>query len=199
MRRILLLQQLTAMLVCAALACTLLSACSDKKNEKLSYQQRVDALTGSLNFGDEQSYLSCFLPQYKTLFEAAEAAGDNANGDTADEDTANGDNDSGYTADVQVFSVKTVFDRAQYSGRLAAKMLDDKPLNDGELDELEKQMTEQIGMRAEFSKGRRTSVRFSARSGNEIISATREVLLVRYENMWYIYGDVIAEPLIEEG
>ena len=177
-------QQLTVMVVCTVLACTLLSACSDKKNEKLNYQQRVDALAGSLNYGDEQSYLSCFLPQYKSLFEAAETEED-----ATDEDTA----------DTQAYSVKTVFDRAQYSGRLAAKMLDDKPLDDSELDELEKQMTEQIGMRAEFSKGRRTSVRFSARSGNEMISADREVLLVRYENMWYIYGDVIAEPLIEEG
>lgn len=157
-------------IICAA-ALAFLTACSKSDKEQLNYEQPIEALEGSLNYGDEAGYLSCFLPQKKLEFESSE----------------------GY----QPGFISDVFNKADYSGRLKLKIVKDSPLEEKDVDELEKQLKEESGHKLDFSKARKVTLQFLAPNGKDLKSTEREFYLVRYENNWYFYGDVMTSPAVD--
>ncbi len=161
----------TGLIIICAAALAFMTACSESDKEQLNYEQPIEALEGSLNYGDEAGYLSCFLPQKKLEFESAE----------------------GYEPGF----ISGVFNKADYSGRLKIRIVGDAPLEEGDVGELEKQLKDESGHRLDFSKARRVTLQFIAPNGNEHKTAEREFYLVRYENNWYFYGDVTVSPILE--
>lgn len=141
-----------------------LSGCKDK-TKSANYKQPFYALKGALNYGDTQSYLAAFLPQEKARY-------------TSDEN---------YDPDF----LSQAFNRDDYISRLGLKVMDTRELSEKNLDKLEAEAHKRYGTHFSFSKGYKVSVVFSAQDKKGIYSQNRKLNVVRYENVWYIFGDVI--------
>jgi hypothetical protein len=122
-------------------------------------------MRGALTSGDELSYLCCFLPQEKARYMQSD----------------------GYSADF----IDSAIDKSSIISRVRIKITDSSELTDEELDGLEKSAQESYGTRFEFSKGQRLDVNILVDTRQEQLCDSRELTVVRYENVWYIYGDVI--------
>ena len=154
---------LTALTLCFAAA---VSGCGEEPQYAQSYEKPIYAMKAAANYGDEESYLSCWLPQEKQHFRQIE------------------NREAGF--------LDSVFSRDDHESRLRAKIRACKELDESEIKELEAQAAERYGSRLEFSKANRLSVDFRVQDSMDLLSDSREVVVVRYKDVWYIYGEVIS-------
>ncbi len=149
-----------------AISCLPLGSC-EKKEEKsaLNYEQIVSSFRGSLDRGDEKSYLACFLPQEKARF-------------TSSEDYSKG-------------FINDIFDEYDVMSRLSVRIKDNSELDSEELDSLEKEARSLYGTRFDFTKGQRLNIDVRVKTKKSELCDSHEITVVRYENVWYIYGEVL--------
>ena len=154
---------LAALTLCFAAA---VSGCGEEAQNALSYEKPIYAMKAAANYGDEESYLSCWLPQEKQHFRQIE------------------NRENGF--------LDSVFSRDDHESRLRAKIRACTELDENEIKELEDQAAKRYGTRLEFSKANRLSVDFRVQDSMDLLSDSREVVVVRYMDVWYIYGEVIS-------
>jgi hypothetical protein len=150
--------------LCAVLTLSL-SACGDSEKNVLNYEQPLSAMKGALGNSDEISYMSCFLPQAKAKYMQSES----------------------YSSDF----IDSILDSDSVIGKVSVKVTESTELSQDELSELEGQARENYGTRFDFTKGQRLDVDIAVYTRQKELSDSRELTVVRYENVWYIYGDVI--------
>jgi hypothetical protein len=153
--------------LCAAVisAVLIFSACGKGAKTVLNYEQPVSAMTAALDYADEQSYLSCFLPQAKKAYLASD------------------DYKSGF--------ISQMIDKSQIISRVRIKINDNTELDSEELESLQNDAKKTYGTRFSFTKGEKLDVSILVETRQQELSDSREITVVRYENVWYIYGDVI--------
>jgi hypothetical protein len=154
-----------ACILTAAAAAALFCSCGSNEKNVLNYEQPISALKGALNYSDEASYLSCFLPQAKSKYLASE--------------------------DCSPDFLDSAIDKNSVISRVRIKITDSTALDENELDELESLAHQNYGTRLDFTKGERLNVNILVDTRQSELCDSRELTVVRYENMWYIYGDVI--------
>lgn len=151
--------------LCTA-AALLISGCGGNDNSgELSYEQPLNTLRLAFNYGDEQSYLNVWLPQEKQRY-------------TSDEGYSDG-------------FLQRAFDREKYDGKLKLKLKNAETVSDEDLRALEADAFERYGTRLDFSKAMRVSAEFRVQKNTDLFSDPRELTVVRYENIWYLYGETI--------
>lgn len=156
------------LLRCAVLTAAValaMTSCGSYEESKLNYEQPLVSMRGALNYGDDTAYLCCYLPQEKNRFLKSE------------------EYKEGFTTDV--------FSRKDYYSLLYIKTSDSRELTREELDALEEQAKEAYGTRFDFTKGQRLSLDFKVNGKFGELCDSRELTVVRYENVWYIYGEVV--------
>lgn len=158
--------------ICCLAAALALVSCGKDEKSSLNYERPIASMRSSLNYGDEESYLGCYLPQEKAEYMRSE------------------DYKSGFIGDT--FSKKT------YGSSLTAKIEGSEELSREELDELEEQAKNTYGTRFDFTKGQRLNVDFTVNGGEGELCDPRVITVVRYENVWYIYGGVVDEFSFEK-
>ena len=161
------LKKLICCAACAAMFLTALSACGkdDDDVSALNYEQPLVSMRGSLNSSDETAYLCCYLPQEKSRFMRSE--------------------------DYKEGFIKDVFNKKDHKSLLQIKVTKSEELSREALDGLEAQARDTYGTRFDFSKGMKADIDFTVSADQEILHDPHEVVLVRYESSWYVYGSVI--------
>lgn len=156
-----------------AISCLPLGSC-EKKEEKsaLNYEQIVSSFRGSLDRGDEKSYLACFLPQEKARF-------------TSSENYSQG-------------FINDIFAEYDIMSRLSVRINDNSELDAQELDSLENEAHSLYGTRFDFTKGQRLNIDVRVKTKKSELCDSRKITVVRYENVWYIYGETIDHFDFEE-
>ena len=149
----------------ALCAAAVLTGCGKEESGSMSYEKPVHSMKAAANYGDEESYLSCWLPQEKRHFRLAE------------------DEERGF--------LDSVFSRDDHESRLRVKVRDSSELSESEIDDLEKDASARYGTRLVFSKAFKLNVDFRVQDNLDLLSDSREITVVRYGDVWYIYGDVI--------
>lgn len=149
-------------------AAAVLTSCASEGKESLSYEQPVNNIRYALNYEDEEAFLASWLPQEKNLF------------------IESGLYSEGFLTDI--------FSEKDHASRLNITISGDEELDGGDLDELEKDFKDRTGIHIEFDKGRKLTAEFSVLD-KQVLTQTREYTVVRYENIWYIYGEVDSSPL----
>ncbi len=163
-------------LICAAVLSLslLLCSCGGKTKDVLNYEQPIVSMRGAINAEDEISYLCCYLPPAKADFLGSE--------------------------DYRDGFLTSVFDRDDSIGGLRIRVEDSSELTPEELDLLEHEFKEKHGVRYSFTKGQRLNVKFMLSRKKSEAVGSQEIIVVRYENIWYIYGDVIDSfPFLTDG
>ncbi|MBR1724062.1 MAG: hypothetical protein IJ723_03465 [Ruminococcus sp.] len=153
------------LICCAAAAILLLTGCGREKKASLNFEKRLQAAALSANYRDTESYLSCWLPQEKTRYQSL----------------------PGYDSEF----LDRMFADTDITGRLVFKLTDSTELNEAQIEKLEEDMRQIYGTRIDFTKALRADVEIRLNSSKEVLTDAREIILVRYENGWYIYGSVI--------
>lgn len=152
-------------LLCTAAALLLTSCGGDEISDELSYEQPLNTMRLAFNYGDEQSYLNVWLPQEKQRY-------------TSDEGYSEG-------------FIDRAFDHDKYDGKLKLKIRSAETVGEEDIYALEADAFERYGTRFDFSKAMNVRVDFRVQKDKDIFSDSRELTLVRYENIWYLYGETI--------
>ncbi len=153
-------------LICCAAAVMLLTCGCGKDNKaSLGYEKRLQAAALSANYRDTESYISCWLPQEKQRC------------------TESGEYDEDF--------LDHTFAGTDGTGRLVFKITGSTELNDEQIKVLEDKAEQTYGTRLTFTKARRADVEIRLNSSKEVLTDAREMILVRYESNWYIFGEMI--------
>lgn len=152
-------------LLCTAAALLLTGCGVDEISDELSYEQPLNTMRLAFNYGDEQSYLNVWLPQEKLRY-------------TSDEGYSEG-------------FIERSFDRDKYDGKLKLKIRSAETVGEEDICELEADAFERYCTRLDFSKAMNVRVDFRVQKDKDIFSDSRELTVVRYENIWYLYGETI--------
>jgi hypothetical protein len=149
-----------------AAGCALLAGCGKAPQTELSCEKPVYAMRSAANFGDEESYLSCWLPQEKAHFRLAE--------------------------DQSVGFLGNVFKRGDYESRLRVRIHDSHEVPESYIKEtLEPDARARYGSPLTFTAAQCLKVDFRVQDNMDILSDSREIYVVKYCGVWYIYGEVI--------
>lgn len=149
-----------------AAVCALFSGCSEPAQTELSCEKPVYAMRSAANFGDEESYLSCWLPQEKAHFRLAE--------------------------DQSVGFLSNVFKRGDFESRLRVRIHDSREVPETYIKEtLEPDARKRYGSPLTFTAAQCLKVDFRVQDNMDILSDSREIYVVKYCGVWYIYGEVI--------
>lgn len=153
--------------VISALAvCALLAGCSEPPQTELSCEKPVFAMRSAANFGDEESYLSCWLPQEKAHFRLVE--------------------------DQSVGFLGNVFKRTDHESRLRVRIHDSYEVAPKYIREtLEPDARKRYGSPLTFTAAQCLKVDFRVQDNMDILTDSREIYVVKYCGVWYIYGEVI--------
>ena len=144
----------------------LLTGCGSRQQMELSCEKPVLAMRSAANFGDEESYLSCWLPQEKAHFRLAE--------------------------DRQAGFLDRVFDRGDHESRLRVRIRESVEADEQYIrDTLEPEARKRYGCPLTFTAAQRLSVDFRVQDNMDILSDSRDLYVVKYCGVWYIYGEVI--------
>lgn len=143
----------------------MLTGCGGREDASLGYEKRLQAAALAANYRDTDSYLSCWLPQEKQRYT-----------ESAD-----------YREDI----LEQTFAGTDSTGRLVFKLTDSTELKEDQVEALEQKAETAYGTKLDFTKARRAQVEIRLNSSKEVLTDAREMILVRYENSWYIYGEVI--------
>ena len=150
----------------SAACLVLLAGCGSPQQMELSCEKPVLAMRSAANFGDEESYLSCWLPQEKAHFRLAE------------------NNQSGF--------LDNVFDRGDHESRLRVRIRESFDVDETYIrDTLEPEARARYGCPISFTAAQRLSVDFRVQDNMDILSDSRDLYVVKYCGVWYIYGEVI--------
>lgn len=154
-----------------ALAAAALSLCSCGKQERavLNYEQPVSTLTCAAEYSDTRSYLSCFTPEAKAAYEESEEY----NPYLAETLLTHGDDKDGCS--------------------LKYKIADKQELDKSDISELERQYKNSYRKNITVKKAMKLNVTFSERLSDKTLSNTREITVVKIENSWLIFGEVITD------
>lgn len=151
-------------LVCAAV---LFCSCGKDERAVLGYEQPVATLVTAAEYSDTTSYLSCFTP---------EAAAAYKNGDSYNETLA-----------------ETLLARGEDKAEFAYKLSDKKELDSKTVKDLEKSYKDSYHKNVTIKKAVAMTAKFTQTSEGEELSDSREITVVKIENNWYIFGDVIEK------
>ncbi|MCD7742066.1 MAG: hypothetical protein LUI06_07680 [Ruminococcus sp.] len=152
-------------IVFCTLAVMTLVGCGDDTDSSLNYEQPINTMKAAINNDDEIAYLSCWFPYEKASFE----------------------NDESYEEGF----LSAAFDKSEYLSRMRAAISDSDELDDVELSELEADAKQRYGVRVDFTKALALNVEFSVQTTSGTAYDERELYVVRYENVWYAYGEII--------
>ncbi len=142
------------------------AGCGKQTVSEMGYEKPVLSMRSAANFGDEESYLSCYLPQEKAHFRQAE------------------DRDVGF--------LSSVFSRGDYESRLRVRIREAAEVDEQYIREtLEPEARRRYGSPLTFTAAQRLSVDFRVQDNMDILSDSREIYVVKYCGVWYIYGEVI--------
>lgn len=142
------------------------AGCGKQTVSEMSYEKPVLSMRSAANFGDEESYLSCYLPQEKEYFRQAENR--------------------------KVGFLSSVFSRGDYESRLRVRIREAEEVDEQYIREtLEPEAHERYGSPLTFSAAQRLSVDFRVQDNMDILSDSRDIYVVKYCGVWYIYGEVI--------
>lgn len=157
-------------LICICIAvvfCFALASCGKKTvKETLNYEQPVVSLVGAVNYCDEGSFFGCCLPQEKKEYTSAEGY------------------DKSFLEDLSAAV------RNDGESKLTAKVTDSSDVTDEEIGTLESEYNNKHSCHVSFTKALRLKVKFILGGLETENIGTKELYVVRYENIWYIYNEV---------
>lgn len=156
--------------ICAiALAALSLCSCGKQERATLNYEQPVSTLTCAAEYSDTSSYLSCFTPEAKAAYEESEEY----NPSLAEALLTRGDDKDGCS--------------------LEYKITDKQELDKSDISELERQYKNSYRKNITVKKAMKLNVTFSEKLTDKTLSNTREITVVKIENSWLIFGEVITD------
>lgn len=154
----------TALLIFLTMLC-IVSCGSEEDPIPANYERPAVTMAKAISAYDTQAYLNCFTDEAKNEYI----------------------NGSSYNKDL----VKT-FLPSQTESVIKTQMTSDTELNSRRIDELKEQYKEKYKKRIDISKARKITVEFTIQ-GNSKQSVSKELTVVRVENRWLVFGDVIEK------
>ena len=132
----------------------------------MNYERPVITMSRAIDAMDSVSYLNCFTEGAKQAY--------------AESDSYNPE------------LVKTMLPSQSANKHLfKAKVISSKELDDDTIKGLEKEYTDKYKKRIDIFKAQKMTVEFGTIYGNSEQIDSRDLIAVRIENNWFIFGDVI--------
>lgn len=152
------------LLIVITLLC--MTSCGSKEEPiPANYERPAVTMAKAIAASDTKAYLNCFTDEAKSEYI----------------------NGNAYNKDL----VKT-FLPSQSESIIKTRTTSDTELNQRRIDELKEQYKEKYKKRIDISKARKLTVEFTIQ-GEDKQSVSKELTVVRVENSWLIFGDVIEE------
>ena len=142
----------------------MLCSCGDEEKIVHNYEKPIENLITAAEHSDTDSYLNCFTPQAKETYIA----------------------DDEYN--------EKLAENVLEGGKLEGTDFETKSSEDltaDELSELEKEYKAKYKKTVTMKKGERLNVDFTALRGEKSVSDNLDIVVVRINDSWFIYGDVI--------
>lgn len=150
----------------AVLTLFCMTSCKDETEPvPANYERPVVTVSRAIVANDTKAYLNSFTDGAKNAY----VKGDNYNKDL----------------------VKT-FLPSQSESIMKTKTLSDSELDENAIDKLKQQYKEKYKKRIDITKARKLKVEFDLQGAAQM-KATKELTVVRVENSWLIFGDVIED------
>lgn len=161
-------KQNRAICLSAALALVMmLSGCGKEKEQSVNYEQPVRTLAQTMQAYDERGYLDCFTAAAKQEFQSRKD----------------------YNEDF----IQLLYPESSSGQKLTVSIVSHKELDSKEIEALEKDYVKTFSRRIKITKAERLEVHFKLYQKNLKRSDTKELIVVRVNNTWYIYGSVLDD------
>ncbi|MBR1751466.1 MAG: hypothetical protein IJ740_11425 [Ruminococcus sp.] len=144
-----------------------MSACGDKQELSMTYEQPINTLAGSIMNYDEESYLNCFTPAAREKYV----------------------NDKEYDENF----IESIYPPSSKEQKLSASIIEHLELDEKAIEELEKSYVRTFKRRVNISKAISLSVRFKLFQSELKRTALKKMIVIRVDNTWYIYGEVLDD------
>ncbi|WP_295207884.1 hypothetical protein [Ruminococcus sp.] len=149
------------------LAVMIFCACGKEERAVLSYEQPVATLTTAAQYGDTQSYISCFTPEAKAEY----LAGEDYNSNLAE----------------------TLLTRGDNGAELSYKLSDKTELDSAEMTALEGTYKKDYHKNVTIKKAFKFQATFTEKLEEKSLSDSIEMTVVKIDTNWYIFGGVIEK------
>ena len=150
-------------LLMAVLTLFLLTSCGEDEPAPANYERPAATMARAISLGDTKSYLNCFTHDAREAY---------INGENYNKNLVN------------------TFLPSKTGTLIKTATTDDKALSADEIKKLEKQYKDKYKKRIDITKARKINVDFII-NGETKLYETKELTVVRVENSWLVFGDVI--------
>ena len=157
----------TIICISAAALTLILSACGSETEQSVNYEQPVRTLAQTMQAYDERGYLACFTSA------AAQSYKDQRE----------------YNDDF----IQLLYPESASGQKLTVSVVSHEELDEKGIEELEKDYVKTFSKRIKITKAVRMEVRFKLYQKNLKRTDLKEITVVRVNNTWYIYGEVIDD------
>lgn len=156
-------------LICvSAAALTLaLCACGKESEPSVNYEQPVRTLAQTMQAYDERGYLACFTSAAAQSYK----------------------NSKDYNEDF----IHLLYPESSSGQKLTLSVVSHEELGEKAIEELEKDYVKTFSKRIKITKAEKLSVRFKLYQKNLKRTDLKDITVVRVNNTWYIYGEVIDD------
>ena len=144
-----------------------LSSCGKEPEQSVNYEQPVRVLAKTMQEYDEDGYLACFTSAAAQSYKSQK--------------------------DYNEEFIQLLYPESASGQKLTLSITDHKELDDKEIEKLEKEYVKTFRRRIKITKAERLSVRFKLFQKNLKRTDNKEITVVRVNNTWYIYGEVIDD------
>ena len=144
-----------------------LSSCGKDPEVPVNYEQPVRTLAHTMQEYDEKGYLDCFTPGAKEEFLSRE--------------------------DTNPDFIQLLYPESAAGQKLTVSIVSHTELDSKEIDKLEEEYTHELSRRIRISKAEKLEVRFKLYQKNLKRTDLKDIIVVRVNGTWYIYGKVIDD------
>lgn len=152
--------------IAVVLTSVMLCSCGSEEKALKNYEKPVQNLLVASEHSDTDGYLNCFTPQAKEAYLDSEAYDENL--------------------------CEKLLENGKYSD-VDFTTNSSEELSEDELSSLEKEYKSKYKKKVTMKKGERLQLKLSALKDEETFYDSLEIIVVRINESWYIYGDVIEE------
>ncbi len=160
----------TAKTICISAAAALvlaLTGCGKEPEIPVNYEQPVRTLAKTMQAYDEKGFLDCFTPAAKQEFLGRK--------------------------DFNEDFIQLLYPESSGGQKLTITVASHEELGSDKIEKLEKDYAKEFSHRIKISKAERLEVKFKLYQKNLKRTDTKEIIVVRVNNTWLIYGKVLDD------
>ena len=143
------------------------TGCGKEEEPPVNYEQPVRTLAMTMQEYDEQGYLDCFTAAAKQEFV----------------------NRKDYNEDF----IQLLYPESQSGQKLSMSIVSHEEIGAKDIEKLEKDYVKEFSHRIKITKAEKLEVRFKLYQKNLKRTDLKDIIVVRVNNIWYIYGSVIDD------